>query len=101
MSTATHSGTTHRGLLSAGVVVLPLLVLCLYLFVSRAVREFSTWSEIAAFVVAVFSGAICLWKVLPPNGWRPLILVLYVIASAVALAMFSLVFVCAVFGDCL
>jgi hypothetical protein len=101
MSTPANSGTVHRALLLAGVVVLPLFVICLYLLGSRATLEFSTWGDFTALGAALVSGAICLWKVLPLNGWRPLFILLFILAGALALALFSIVFVCGVFGDCL
>jgi hypothetical protein len=101
MSTPTNSDTAHRVLFSAGMIVLPLFVLCLYLLVSRSTRQYSTWGDFTALGVALVSGAICLWKVLPSNGWRPLFILLFILAGTLALSLFSLIFVCGVFGDCL
>jgi hypothetical protein len=92
--------TTHKTALLTGALTLPLLVLCLYLLGTRSIREFSAWSDFTALGVALVSGAACLWKVLPSNGWRPLFILLYLVAGTLALALFSLVFVCGVFGDC-
>jgi hypothetical protein len=86
----------------AGATAFPILVLVVYLIASRApVRWFSPWSDYLALGLAVASGAICVWKLLPRSGWRYLMVVGYVLAGAVLLSLFTLVFVCAAFEDCL
>src|SRR5687767_815856 len=103
MSTSTNNTVSRRGLLGAGAIAFPLLVLVAYLFVSRAsVRWFSPWSDYLALGLAVASGAICFWNLLPRSGWwRYLMLAGYVFAGAVLLSIFTLAFVCAAFSDCL
>ena len=102
MSTATNNTLSRRGLLLAGAIAFPLLVLVVYLIGSRAsVRWFSPWSDYLALGLAVASGAICVWKLLPRSGWRYLMMVAYVVAGAVLLSIFTLGFVCAAFEDCL
>lgn len=54
----TNTGVGNRARLLAGVFVLPLLVLSLYLVGSRVpTRWFSQWSDFTAFGVARLSGA--------------------------------------------
>ena len=102
MSSSTNNALSRRGLLLAGAIALPLLVLVAYLIGSRTpVRWFSPWSDYLALALAIASGAICVWNLLPRSGWRYLMMVGYILACAVLLSIFSLVFVCAAFGDCL
>jgi hypothetical protein len=102
MSTSTRNTSSRRGLLLAGAIVFPLLVLVAYLVASRAPgRWFSPRSDYLALGLAVASGAICVWKLLPRSGWRFLMVGGYVLAGAVLLSIFTLGFVCAAFEDCL
>jgi hypothetical protein len=102
MSTAAKAGRFRQRLLVAGAVALPIVLLTAYLIASRvSARSFSPRSDYLAFGAAILCGAFCLWTRLPATRWRPLVVLLYVPASAGLLFIFTLGFVCTVFGDCL
>jgi hypothetical protein len=75
----------------------------LYLIASRAPFQKMPppWSDYIAFAVALLSGAYCVWKLVPHAGRRTLALLAYALGCAGFLFMFSLIFVCFAFGDCL
>jgi membrane protease YdiL (CAAX protease family) len=103
MSTVANQTPAQRSLLAAGVLGLPLVVMALYLIASRAPfqKMLPPWSDAIGFVLALLSGAYCVWKLVPQAGRRTLALLAYTLGCAGLLFMFSLIFVCFLFGDCL
>lgn len=91
----------RRALLGGGAVVFPLGIVAIYLWVSRQDTGFTEIGDYVALLIAGSVGAGCLWHALPGSDSRPVAMVIYSLACLVALVMFSLRFVCAVFGDCL
>ena len=99
---AANQAQTHRSLLVAGAVGLPVAVMALYLIASRApFQRVAPWSDYVGLGVALVSGAFFVWKLVPHAGWRALALLAYALGCTGLLFMFSLIFVCAAFGDCL
>jgi hypothetical protein len=74
----------------------------LYLIASRAPfqRLPPPWSDGLAFGVSLVSGAFFVWKLVPNAWWRTLALLAYALGCTGFLLMFTLIFVCAAFGDC-
>ena len=104
MSTAANQARAERSLLLiAGAIGLPVAVMALYLIATRAPFQKMPPPSIdyIGFAVALLSGACCVWKLVPHTGWRILALLAYALGNSVLLLVFSLIFVCAAFGDCL
>lgn len=102
MSAEAIQSRTQRRLLVAGAVVLPVAVMALHVIASRApFQRFPVWSYYLALRVALVSGAFFVWKLVPQAGWRTLALLVYALGCTGFLLMFSLIFTCAAFGDCL
>ena len=102
MSAAAIQSRTQRRLLVAGAVVLPVAVMALYIIASRApFQRFPVWSYYLTFGVALVFGAFFVWKLVPQARLRTLALLAYALGGTGLLLMFSLIFTCAAFGDCL
>ncbi len=102
MSTPAKQMQNRRTLQFAAAIGLPIVVMALYLIASRTpVRWFTAWSDYLGVGVAIASGAFFVWKLVPHPRWRTLALLAYALACAGMLFIFSVVFVCAAFGDCL
>src|SRR5689334_928997 len=92
----------HRAALAGGAIVLPVGILSVYLLISRwGSSDFSTAGDYFALGGATAAGAVCLWHLIGSVKWRPIAMIVYPFACCAALVMFSLSFVCAVFGECL
>jgi hypothetical protein len=102
MSITSDRPRLHRGLLVAGAIVLPALILSVYLLVSRTSSPWlAPWTDYVAFAVALVAGAACVWALLPRAPWRIPALLVYGLSGARLLFLFAFYFVCAAFGDCL
>jgi hypothetical protein len=95
--------------LSLSCICLPLLVMSVYLYYSRhSASHFTTKGDFIASAAGVVSGAICMHWLVKKFGWASRSMpfhvgavVLYVVVASFILYVYSLEFVCSVFGDCL
>jgi hypothetical protein len=104
MSAVANQTRAERSLLLiAGATGLPVAVMALYLIATRVPFQKMPppLSDYIGFGVALLSGACCIWKLVPHTGRRILALLAYTPVCAGLLFMFSLLFVCFAFGDCL
>jgi hypothetical protein len=102
MSVAANQTRTQRHLLVAGAVAVPVAIVALYIIASRVpFQRWAPWTYYLSFGIALVSGALFVWKLVPHAGWRTLVLIAYALGCIGVLFMFSLIFVCAVYGDCL
>jgi hypothetical protein len=101
MAASLDSVVLRRALLGGGTLVLPPAVVAVYLLVSRQDLQFSAAGDYLALFAAIAVGTVCLWHLVGRAGWRPIAMVVYPLVCFVALVMFSLSFLCAVFQECL
>lgn len=91
----------RRSLLSIGSVVLPTLILTVYLLLSRSgERPFTAIGDWSTLGVAICAGVACIWFVPDRWYWRVIASTVLATTMSFALAFYSLIFVCGVFGDC-
>jgi hypothetical protein len=102
MAPSINSTWVRRAALAGGTIVLPVGILSAYLVISRwDSSDFSIVGEYLALGGATATGAVCLWHLIDGAQWRPIAMIVYSLACAAALIVFSLSFVCAVFRECL
>lgn len=91
----------RRAVLGGGAVFLPLGIVAVYLLVSRQDLKFSVAGDYLALLAAASAGTLCVWHLAGPAKWRPTAMVIYPLVCLAALFMFTLSFLCKVFGECL
>lgn len=86
----------------AFAIVFPLVLNSIYLYYSRwPVRWFTTQTDLVVLAISVLLGLLFVINLSYDLKWKIIIGALYVVAAAFALGIYSLTFVCFVFGDCL
>jgi hypothetical protein len=80
----------------------PLLLMSAYLVLSRAaVNDYSAVSDEVAEVLSCILGALGVAKSMPPEWPRVIVILIYLPLMGVFLSFYGLVFVCAIFRNCL
>jgi hypothetical protein len=80
----------------------PLLVMSFYVIASRGlVDQYNAQSDWIAEALSCLCGALGVAKSTPPEWPRVIVLVIYIPLIGLFLPFYGLIFVCAVFGDCL
>jgi hypothetical protein len=80
----------------------PIVVVSLYLTFSRwPIRWWSGGSDYLALALAVVVGVVGICLVVRGTARRIIVSVVYACVAALAVAWYSLAFVCSAFGDCL
>ncbi len=96
------SATRKQVLLSVALaLVAPIAIMSAYLWLSRDPDWWTSFSDQAAFVVAVAVGLVGILRLPLQKLARVVLAVLYVPAAGAGLIFFTLSFVCGMFGDCL
>jgi hypothetical protein len=80
----------------------PLLLLSFYVMVTRELLDqYNAQSDWIAIALSCLSGAFGVAKSAPPEWPRVIVILIYLPLMGLFLPFYSLVFVCAVFRDCL
>ena len=102
MSVVANQKRAPRSLLMAGAVAVPVAIVSLYIIASRApFQSWAHWTYYLSLGAALVSGAYFVWRLVPQAGWRTAVLIAYAVGCTGVLLMFSLIFTCAVYRDCL
>jgi SNF family Na+-dependent transporter len=92
----------RRGLLIAGAIVLPFALISAYLLIAEYAH--GRYGEAAGYLalgLAAASGAACVWHLFSRIGARIAATLVFFATCCGWLILYSLYFVCGVFGDCL
>ena len=102
MKGITSENSWIRPLLIGGSVLLPLLIISIYLYVTRKFYGSApTLGDYVALAISIMFGLICI-AIYPTKASNRLKwAAAYVPIILVILTVFSIYFVCAIFGDCL
>jgi hypothetical protein len=80
----------------------PFVVLSIYLVLSRwPHRQFSAVADYGGLAVAITVGLVGTWMLVPSRPYKIVVSLIYVPFFCPALIYYGLIFVCAVFKDCL
>lgn len=92
---------TDRGsIYISGTVLAPLLLMSLYLLISRKSDLNRTWDYLG-LAFSIGAGLPFLLKATKPITWRVAVIAFYLIIGWILLSLYGLFFVCRVFHDCL
>lgn len=81
--------------------MLPVLILTVYLIVTRQGATFEPSGDAVALAIAVVVGVTCVAFVPSRWYWRVAVCAAYAFAMVFVLGFYTLVFVCIAFGNCL
>jgi hypothetical protein len=85
----------------AATILSPFIIMSFELWVTRKFGHYGTDWDYAGVALAIAVGLCCLWRLPVTIAARLWFTVAYVPVGAGLLLMYSLFFVCVVFGDCL
>lgn len=100
MSITSHSKMKFGGWLAATIAV-PFIVMSVELLITRHFNSGSAGWDYAGLALSLVAGLFCLWRLPVSITKRAWLTVAFVPVGIAVLMFYSLLFVCAVFGDCL
>ena len=98
---ATSQSPLRWVLASAGAILGPFVLMSVYLLLAEVAGERLPNLYLPALCLSVLGGVLCVLMLPTGPGLREAMVIVYVPLYAALLFVYSLFFVCAVFGDCL